>query len=252
MTDAATPDDHRLAAALAEEAGQLLLQLRLDGASLHPATLKDQGDRQAHRLLADRLHEARPDDGLLSEEGVDTARRLGRQRVWVVDPLDGTREYGEAGRSDWAVHVALAIDGTLVAGAVALPARQLVLSTDPAPELPPATTGRLRVVTSRTRMPEAATRVARALDADLLPLGSAGAKAMAVVLGEADAYAHAGGMYEWDSAAPAAVAAAAGMHVSRIDGSPLLYNQPDPWLPDFLVCRPELAETCLAALERWW
>lgn len=249
---AASSDDHRLAAELAEEAGHLLLQLRRDGAELDPSVLKDDGDRLAHRLLADRLGAARPDDGLLSEEGVDSARRLGRERVWIVDPLDGTREYGEAGRSDWAVHVALAIDGTLVAGAVALPARQLVLATDPAPAHPPAGQGRLRVVTSRTRMPESATRVARALDAELLPLGSAGAKAMAVVLGEADVYAHAGGMYEWDSAAPAAVATAAGMHVSRIDGSPMVYNRPDPWLPDLLVCRPELAATCLEALERWW
>ena len=246
---AATLEDHHLAAALAAEAGHLLLRLRAEGTGLHPTTLKDQGDRRAHQLLAARLAEVRPDDGLLSEEGVDTARRLGRERVWIVDPLDGTREYGEAGRTDWAVHVALALGGELVAGAVALPARGVVLATDPAPPPPPpAPLGHLRVVTSRSRMPPAATRVATALGASLLPLGSAGAKAMAVVLGEADAYAHAGGMYEWDSAAPAAVAAAAGLHVSRIDGSPLVYNQPDPWLPDLLVCRPELAEICLAAL----
>ncbi|MEX2658238.1 MAG: 3'(2'),5'-bisphosphate nucleotidase CysQ [Acidimicrobiales bacterium] len=249
MPDAATADDHRLAAALAQEAGELLLELRSSGAGLRPGVLKDQGDRLAHRLLADRLGGARPDDGLLSEEGADSTHRLGRSRVWIVDPLDGTREFGEAGRSDWAVHVALAIDGSLVAGAVALPARQLLLTTDPAPVHPPASPDRLRVVTSRTRMPEAASRVGEALDAELLPLGSAGAKAMAVVLGEADAYAHSGGMYEWDSAAPAAVAAAAGMHVSRIDGSPLVYNRPHPWLPDLLVCRPELTKTCLAALE---
>ena len=250
MTVAAvTLDDHHLAAELAVEAGRLLLQLRVDGAGLHPSTLRDQGDGHAHRLLAARLAEARPHDGLLSEEGVDTARRLGRERVWIVDPLDGTREYGEAGRTDWAVHVALAIGGDLVAGAVALPAREIVLATSPAPPPPPpAPDGVLRVVTSRSRMPQAATRVATALGASLIPLGSAGAKAMAVVLGEADAYAHAGGMYEWDSAAPAAVAAAAGLHVSRIDGSPLVYNRPDPWLPDLLVCRPELAETCLDAL----
>lgn len=252
MTSAtAAPDDHRLAASLAEEAGRLLLDLRVESAELHPSLLRDEGDRRAHRLLADRLHEERPEDGLLSEEGVDTARRLGRERVWVVDPLDGTREYGEAGRSDWAVHVALVVDGGLAAGAVALPARGIVLGTEPPPPMPIPQPGRLRVVTSRSRMPQAATRVAAALDAELLPLGSAGAKAMAVVLGEADAYAHAGGMYEWDSAAPAAVALAAGLHVSRIDGSPMRYNRPDPWLPDLLVCRPELAATCLAALEHW-
>ena len=251
MTVAAvTLDDHRLAAELAVEAGQLLLQLRVDGAGLHPSTLRDEGDGRAHRLLAARLAEVRPHDGLLSEEGVDSARRLGRERVWIVDPLDGTREYGEAGRTDWAVHVALAIGGDLVAGAVALPARDLVLATSPPPAPPPpAPDGVLRVVTSRSRMPQAATRVAAALGASLVPLGSAGAKAMAVVLGEADAYAHAGGMYEWDSAAPAAVAAAAGLHVSRVDGSPLVYNRPDPWLPDLLVCRPELAVACLDAMR---
>ena len=250
MTDAVTLDDHRLAATLAEEAGRMLLELRVTSANLHPALLKDEGDRQAHLLLAARLHEARPDDGLLSEEGVDTARRLSRERVWIVDPLDGTREYGEDGRSDWAVHVALAVRGVLVAGAVALPARGIVLGTDPAPPAPPpAPGGRLRVVTSRTRMPQAATSIAAALGAELLTLGSAGAKAMAVVLGEADAYAHAGGMYEWDSAAPAAVALAAGLHVSRIDGAPMRYNRPDPWLPDLLICRPELAATCLEALK---
>ena len=248
---AAAPADHRLAASLAEEAGRLLLDLRVASAELHPSLLRDEGDRQAHRLLADRLREQRPEDGLLSEEGVDTTRRLGRERVWVVDPLDGTREYGEAGRSDWAVHVALVVDGVLAAGAVALPARGILLCTEPPPPMPAAQPGRLRVVTSRSRMPQAATRVATALGAELVPLGSAGAKAMAVVLGEADAYAHAGGMYEWDSAAPAAVALAAGLHVSRIDGSPMRYNRPDPWLPDLLVCRPELAATCLEALEHW-
>ena len=246
----AAPDDHRLAAELAEEAGRLLLALRAQSSEVHPALLRDDGDRLAHRFLADRLHQERPEDGLLSEEGVDTARRLGRTRVWVVDPLDGTREYGEAGRSDWAVHVALAVDGVLAAGAVALPARDIVLATDPPPGPVPPSEGRLRVVTSRSRLPPAASRVAAALDAELLPLGSAGAKAMAVVLGEADAYAHAGGMYEWDSAAPAAVALAAGLHVSRIDGSPMRYNRPDPWLPDLLVCRPELAEDILGFVRR--
>lgn len=252
MSAAVSVADHHLAAELADEAGRLLVALRADHPDLHPGVLRDEGDRRAHRLLAERLGEARPDDGLLSEEGVDTAHRLGVARVWIVDPLDGTREFGEPGRADWAVHVALAVDGTLVAGAVALPVRSLVLATDPAPPTPPPSGARLRVVTSRSRLPQVASRVAQALDAEIVPLGSAGAKAMAVVLGEADAYAHAGGMYEWDSAAPAAVAAAAGLHVSRIDGSPLTYNHPDPWLPDLLVCRLELAETCLAALRPGW
>ena len=182
---------------------------------------------------------------------MDDRRRLSCERVWIVDPLDGTREYGEAGRTDWAVHVALVVAGTVAAGAVALPASRMVLATEPAPRLPPTPDPPV-VVTSRTRRPWAGTAVAEALGASLHPLGSAGAKAMAVVTGLASAYAHAGGMYEWDSAAPVAVAAAAGLHVSRIDGSPLVYNRPDPWLPDLLVCRPELAERCLDALARGW
>jgi 3'(2'), 5'-bisphosphate nucleotidase len=168
-------------------------------------------------------------------------------RVWIVDPLDGTREYGEVPRTDWAVHVALVVDGTPVAGAVALPARGLTLATDAAPALPPRGEGSPRVVVSRSRPPAAATRIADALGGELVSLGSAGAKAMAVVLGEADVYPHSGGQYEWDSAAPVAVAAAAGLHVSRLDGSPLVYNRPDPYLPDLLVCRPELADRVIAA-----
>ena len=168
-------------------------------------------------------------------------------RVWIVDPLDGTREFGEPPRTDWAVHVALVIGGEPVAGAVALPARGLVLSTASPPRLPPGVE-RPRVVVSRTRPPASAQQLVNALDAELVPMGSAGAKAMAVVLGDADIYAHSGGQYEWDSAAPVAVAASAGLHVSRLDGSPLRYNQRDAWLPDLLICRPELAQPVLAAL----
>ena len=253
-------DDHALAAAVAGAAGELLVELRAAGpggsggsgdgfGGFGPAEqLRAAGDARAHTFILDRLHDARPGDAVLSEEGADDLGRLDADRVWVVDPLDGTREFGEAGRTDWAVHVALVAGGALVAGAVALPARELVLGTRPAPPTPAPRGDGLRVVTSRTRRPWAASAVAAALGAELVPLGSAGAKAMAVVLGEADAYAHAGGMYEWDSAAPVAVAAAAGLHVSRVDGSPLVYNQPDPWLPDLLVCRPELAVTCLEAL----
>jgi 3'(2'), 5'-bisphosphate nucleotidase len=187
---------------------------------------------------------------VLSEESADDDRRLGASRVWIIDPLDGTREFAEEGRTDWAVHVALVIRGIELVGAVALPAEGVVLSTRPAPTLPPPRPGRFRVVTSRTRMPAAASKVAEALDADLVPLGSAGAKTMAVVRGHVDAYAHAGGMYQWDSAAPVAVAIAAGLHVSRVDGSPMVYNGPEVWLPDVLVCRPELAATCLEALTQ--
>ena len=238
--------DADLAVSLAADAGRLLLELRRD-LHLHPDRLRAEGDRRAHLLLAARLAAERPGDALLSEEGADDLRRLDFERVWVVDPLDGTREYGEPGRTDWAVHVALTVQGVPVVGAVALPARDLVLGTHPPAPMPVAPSPPV-VMTSRTRHPWAAAVVATALGADLVALGSAGAKTMAVVTGDASAYAHAGGMYEWDSGAPVAVAAAAGFHVSRIDGSPLRYNQPDPWMPDLLVCRPELAELCLAAL----
>ena len=243
-------DDHLLARRVAEDAGRLLVELR-DSWDDHPWMLRDEGDLRAHRFIVQALREARPDDGILSEEGADDLTRLQKRRVWVVDPLDGTNEYGEWGRRDWAVHVALCEDGVPVAGAVALPAEDVVLATDDPPPLPAPADGErpMRVVTSRTRRPYASVRVAEALGAELVPLGSAGAKAMAVVRGDVDAYAHAGGMYEWDSCAPAAVAAAAGLHVSRLDGSPLRYNRPDPWLPDLLVCRPELADTCLSAVR---
>jgi 3'(2'), 5'-bisphosphate nucleotidase len=200
----------------------------------------------------DRLTAARPDDGILSEEGYDDGARLAHHRVWVVDPLDGTREFGEAGRPDWAVHVALAEGGQTTAGAVSLPAMGLVMGTDDPPVVPPTGGRRLRVITSRFRAPVTSVALAQALDAELVSMGSAGAKAMMVVLGEVDAYAHTGGMYEWDSAAPVAVAQAAGLHVSRSDGSPLRYNRADPWLPDLLICRPELAETALKAIASAW
>jgi 3'(2'), 5'-bisphosphate nucleotidase len=207
----------------------------------------DTGDLSSHRFLVDALQAARPGDAVLSEEGVEDPRRFAVDRVWIVDPLDGTNEYGER-RHDWAVHVALWADGRLAAGAVSLPALDLVFATDPPPVVPTPDRELPRLVTSRTRNPYAAVVVANALGADAVRLGSAGAKTMAVIVGEADIYVHDGGMYQWDSAAPAAVAAAAGLHVSRIDGSPLRYNDPDPWLPDLLVCRPELAEPVLDAL----
>jgi 3'(2'), 5'-bisphosphate nucleotidase len=244
-----TDDDHALAALLAREAGELLVELRAKGDGMVPWQLGDLGDWEAHRLLVARLADLRPDDAVLSEEGVADPARLGSARVWIVDPLDGTREFGEVPRIDWAVHVALVVDGRPAAGAVALPAQGVTLSTRPAPPPPPAHDGAVRIVVSRTRPPRAAERIAAALGGVMVPLGSAGAKAMAVVQGDADVYAHAGGQYEWDSAAPVAVAAAAGLHTSRLDGSPLVYNQPDPYLPDLLICRPELAEPVLAALR---
>jgi 3'(2'), 5'-bisphosphate nucleotidase len=243
-------DDHEVASRLATEAGEFLVALRTElFASGQPSwRIGDEGDAGAHHYLVQAISRARPGDAILSEEGRDSRNRLSHNRVWIIDPVDGTNEFGERGRDDWAVHVALVEDGELVAAAVALPAISLTLSTRPAPVVPPTHGRAVRVVTSRFHVPRAAVVVARALGADVVHLGSAGAKAMAVVLGEADLYAHHGGMYEWDSAAPVAVARAAGLHVSRIDGSPLEYNQPDPWLPDLLICRPELAEPALAAL----
>ena len=198
-----------------------------------------------HELAA-----ARPDDGVLSEEGDADPARLDKERVWIVDPLDGTREFGEAGRSDWAVHVALVIGGTPVAGAVALPAMGITLATDTPPPPPSVSRGgRPRIVVSRSRPPALATTVADALGGELVPLGSAGAKAMAVVRGDVDVYVHEGGQYEWDSAAPVAVARATGVHASRLDGQPLVYNCENPWLPDLLICRADLAGAVLAAVS---
>jgi 3'(2'), 5'-bisphosphate nucleotidase len=236
--------DGRAAADIADMAGRRLLELRAAGGSADE--LKAAGDRTSHELIIDELRRRFPSDVVLSEEAADDHRRLGRHRVWIIDPLDGTREFSEPPREDWAVHVALVTDGELAIGAVALPARGLTLSTADPSLMPPHHDGPLRLLVSRTRPTEHALMLAEQLGADLVPMGSAGAKAMAVVLGEADIYAHSGGQYEWDSAAPVAVAAAAGMHVSRLDGSPLRYNQANPWLPDVLICRPELAERVIA------
>lgn len=242
--------DHDDAARYATEAGALLLDLRSRGVTgeWERWSLGDAGDVLANRHLLALLASEHEGDRILSEESADDPRRLDADRVWIIDPLDGTREFTEPGRADWAVHVALwARDQGLVAGAVALPAQDRVLWTGSPSGIPPIIGRGLRVVVSRSRPPAVARRVAAALGADLVGMGSAGAKAMAVVEGHVDAYVHAGGQYEWDSAAPAVVAAASGFHVSRVDGSPLRYNQRDPWLPDFVVCRPELAEAVLAA-----
>jgi 3'(2'), 5'-bisphosphate nucleotidase len=242
--------DAALAVRLATQAGRGLVGLRqrLVEQGARPWQVMDGGDTASQRFLADELARVRPDDAVLSEEGLEDPRRFDGHRVWIIDPLDGTREYGEPERVDWAVHVALWGGGAFVAGAVSLPALDLVFATDPPAEVPPSDRERPRLVTSRSRPPYAAALVAHALDAEAVPLGSAGAKAMAVVNGDADIYVHDGGMYQWDSAAPAAVALAAGLHVSRIDGSPMVYNRRDPWLPDLLICRPELAERVLTAL----
>ncbi|MBE9372841.1 3'(2'),5'-bisphosphate nucleotidase CysQ [Saccharopolyspora sp. HNM0983] len=238
--------DTALAHHLATETGHLLLGIRRT--TPDPARRREQGDRLAQDFLARQLARHRPRDPVLSEEATDDPGRLTSERVWIVDPLDGTREFSEPDRTDWAVHVALCERGEVTAAAVALPALGRTETTGcPPPASAPA--GRVRLAVSRTRPPQDIDRIATALDADLVPMGSAGAKAMAVVRGDVHAYAHAGGQYEWDSAAPVAIARAAGMHTSRLDGAPLVYNQPDPWLPDLLICRPELAGAVLGEPE---
>jgi 3'(2'), 5'-bisphosphate nucleotidase len=269
-------DDHALAADLAERAGHLLLTLRAGGGE--PDALRKAGDRQSHEFLMAELARERPGDAVLSEEGVDNKERLSADRVWIVDPLDGTREFGDPGRTDWAVHVALwarnapappeqwsesrtaaAVTGDLIAGAIALPAQERVLATVAGESLPadesaerPDRRGEqrpLRMVVSRSRASDLVKEVARRVGAELVPCGSAGAKVATVVLGENDVYLHSGGFYEWDTAAPVAVARQRGFHVSRIDGSPVVYNQEDPLLPDILVCRPAIAPVLLNAIR---
>jgi len=272
-------DDHALARDLAAQAGEQLLGLRAQGGD--PDVLRKAGDRLSHEFLAAALAGRRPDDVVLSEEAADNPARLGARRVWIVDPLDGTREFGEPGRTDWAVHVALWEDGDLTAGTVGLPAQGEVLSTlgpparcdigpviagamphragsatsdgaagaDRGDDEPGVSHGRLRIVVSRSRPPGFVRNISDLLSAELVPLGSAGAKVAAVIRGEVDAYVHGGGFYEWDTAAPVAVARAAGLHASRIDGSALAYNQPDLLMPDILVCRPAVAGTLLQAIR---
>jgi 3'(2'), 5'-bisphosphate nucleotidase len=235
---------------LAELSADLLRRLRDEITDAD--TLRAAGDKRSHELIIAELARWRPADAVLSEEGADDGLdRLTADRVWIVDPLDGTREYGEPGRTDWAVHIGLWAHGRLAAGAVALPAQHRVLGTDPPPAYPPLDGDRrIRLVASRTRAPAFLTQLAADLSAELVPMGSAGAKVAAVIAGDADAYVHAGGMYEWDSAAPVAVATATGLHASRIDGATLEYNRADPLLPDLVVCRKDLAPRLLAALAR--
>src|SRR5262245_19466889 len=245
--------DHELAYRLADQAGAQLLALRDRPDVLDVGAV---GDRSSHEYIAAQLAAARPHDAVLSEEGSDDQSRLAADRVWIVDPLDGTREFGEPGRSDWAVHVALWErtgdgTGTLTAGAVALPAQDRVLSTaEPPPPLPDyEAPAKIRIVVSRSRPPGFVRNISGLITAELVPLGSAGAKVAAVICGEVDAYVHGGGFYEWDTAAPVAVARAAGLHASRIDGSALAYNQPDLLMPDILVCRPAVAGVLLRAIR---
>ena len=246
-------NDGDLAAHLAEVAGRILINVRASGL-FSPKALGKAGDQTANQFLVHALREVRSEDGLLSEEEKDNPERLAKSRVWIVDPVDGTREYGEE-RADWAVHVGMAVDGEAVLGAVALPGLDLtgngggtVLRSDQ-PRPVPAAPDKLRMVVSRTRPAKEAVAVAERLDAELVPMGSAGAKAMAVILGQADIYLHSGGQYEWDSMAPVAVAKAHGLHCSRIDGSSLVYNQEDVYLPDLLICRKEHAQQVLSLIS---
>lgn len=243
-------DDHQLAADLAARAGELLVGLRSELGWDDPVRLRAAGDHQSNALLLEALASARPGDAVLSEESADDLARLDARRVWIVDPLDGTREFAEAGRTDWAVHVALWQAGDLAAGAVALPAVGRLYSTaSPCPAPAPSDGGPLRIAVSRSRPPAFVSELCERLSAEPVALGSAGAKTMAVVEGTVDAYVHAGGQYEWDSAAPAVVARHAGLSVSRLDGSRLAYNRADPLLPDLVVCRPELAERLVTTAQ---
>ena len=252
LTPPAGADDHTFAAWAAEAAGRLLLDVRRQG--LEGRALKDAGDLAAHEFLMATLAEHRPGDAVLSEEGKDDKVRLAADRVWIIDPLDGTREFSEVPRDDWAVHVALwqrqGESGDLVAGAVAQPGLDTTFSTAAPLTVPPRTSSRPRIAVSRTRPPAFVEELAREIDAELVPMGSAGAKVISVARDVTDAYVHAGGQYEWDSAAPVAVARAAGLHTSRADGAPLVYNQDDVLLPDLLVCRPELAEPITEFVRR--
>ncbi len=239
--------DAELAAHLAHVAGRILLEVRASG-MFEGKSLGKAGDQTANQFLCHAIRAQRPDDGLLSEESKDTDERLSKERVWIVDPVDGTREYGEE-RDDWAVHVALCVNGEPLTGAVALPGLGEVLRSDTPGALPPAAQ-KPRMLVSRTRPASEAVAVADTIGAELVPMGSAGAKAMAVVRGEAEIYLHTGGQYEWDSAAPVAVALAHGLHASRIDGSPLIYNQQDTYMPDLLICRPEWSDRVLAEVGK--
>ena len=241
-------DDHTFAAWAAEQAGARLLEVREQG--LEGRELKDAGDAAAQEVLAALLAEHRAGDAVLSEEARDDKSRVDADRVWIIDPLDGTREFSEPPRDDWAVHVALWERGDLVAGAVAQPALGETFSTAEPRTVSPRTSDKPRIAVSRSRPPAFVEALAQEMDAELVPMGSAGVKVMSVVRDIADAYVHAGGQYQWDNAAPVAVAQAAGLHCSRVDGSPLVYNEEDTSLPDLIVCRPELADQIIDFVRR--
>ncbi|BBY91740.1 3'(2'),5'-bisphosphate nucleotidase CysQ [Mycobacterium gallinarum] len=246
--------DAALAAEVAKDAGEMLLGVREEIGFYDPYELGDEGDRRANTLILNRLRAERPDDAVLSEEAADDISRVQAERVWIVDPVDGTHEFSMPGRTDWAVHIALwqrndgPNGGGITDAAVALPARGEVYRTDTVVPPPPRAEGPILITASANRPPPVLWWLRDRLDIRLVRIGSAGAKAMAVVRGDVDAYLHAGGQWEWDSAAPAGVVAAAGMHATRLDGSPLIYNRADPYLPDLLMCRAELADVLLEGI----
>lgn len=246
--------DAALAAEVARDAGEMLLGVREEIGFYDPYELGDEGDRRANTLILNRLRAERPDDAVLSEEAADDISRVQADRVWIVDPVDGTHEFSMPGRTDWAVHIALwqrndgPNGGGITDAAVALPARGEVYRTDTVVPPPPRAEGPILITASANRPPPVLWWLRDRLDIRLVRIGSAGAKAMAVVRGDVDAYLHAGGQWEWDSAAPAGVVAAAGMHATRLDGSPLIYNRADPYLPDLLMCRAELADVLLEGI----
>ena len=250
-TPSADSTDADLAAALAHLAGATLLTTReeLGAAGVTGKALGKAGDVAAQKVIAKALEGSRPGDAVLSEEAPDDPSRLSAERVWIVDPLDGTKHFAE-GKNEWAVHIALWEQGHLTVGAVALPTEGVVLRSDEV-GAPSSTAGKpLRIAVSSSRTPPIAREAAQSLSATLVPMGSAGVKIASVIRGQNDAYIHAGGQYEWDSAAPIALARAAGLHTSRLDGSDLLYNRKDPYLPDLVVTRAEIADKVTAAIAR--
>ena len=242
-------NDHELAGFVAARTGELLRSIRAEGFANRVSqwTMQDKGDLDAHDLIMELLGEHRPDDAILSEEGADDLARLDADRVWIVDPLDGTRDYGERNSPEWAVHIGLVQNGRAIAGAVSVPALDRLYSTALSPIPAPLDRSEPVVITSRGNS-WAAHDVADALGAQLTMCGSAGFKAMAVVAGMADVYVHPSGFYEWDVCAPAAVAAAAGLDVLSLDGEDLVYNKRRPVVAGLLISRPEFTEASLAAL----
>lgn len=243
--------DHELARTLASTAGEFLVDYQRDGlaADRWGEWLGADGDAAAHDVIIEQLHSARPDDAWLSEEGRDDPEeRSMSERAWVIDPLDGSADFGR-GTNEWAVHVALTERGSATAGAVAVPGLGRVFSTDEATAVGSRTDRAPVVVTGRARHWTDGQRVAGALSGELVVCGSAGVKAMLVVAGVADIYVHAGALYEWDVCAPAIVAQAHGLVAVAPDGAELRFNKSRPVVPGVVITHPDLLDATLAALH---